>query len=157
MNLFLAVKRNSGFSRSAIGTMLLALVLCPMLLAQTDLSTIRGTVTDPTGAVIPGVTITLLNTETSISRTVETNDAGDYEIPLVGPGNYQLTAEADGFQTFLASDIIITSRETRRLAIELALGTVATEVTVSAGAAVIETEGSQITAASTITISSRAR
>ena len=137
--------RDSGFSRSALCALLLTLVLCPALLAQTDLSTIRGTVTDPTGAVIPGVTITLLNTETSISRTVETNDAGDYEIPLVGPGNYQLTAEADGFQTFVASDILITSRETRRLAIELALGTVATEITVSAGAAVIETEGSQIT------------
>ena len=45
----------------------------------------------------------------------------------------------------MASDIRISSRETRRLAIELALGTVATEVTVSAGAQVIETEGSQIT------------
>ena len=138
--------KNPGFSRAALcGCLLVLMTVCPALVAQTDLSTVRGTVTDPTGAVVPGVTITLLNTETGISRTAETNASGDYEIPLVGPGTYELTAEADGFQSFVASDIRISSRETRRLAIELALGTVATEVTVSAGAAVIETEGSQIT------------
>ena len=80
------VIKNPGFSRTALcGLLLLLMAVCPVLVAQTDLSTIRGTVTDPTGAVIPSVTITLLNTETGISRTVETGATGDYEIPLVGP------------------------------------------------------------------------
>lgn len=139
--------KKTGFSRTALcGLLLVLIALCPALLAQTDLSTIRGTATDATGAVIPGVTVTLLNTETSSARTVETNETGSFEIPLVGPGIYELTAEGDGFQKYVAENIVITSREVRRIDTPLQLGTVGTEITVVAGAAVITTEGSQIAA-----------
>jgi len=94
--------------------------------------------------VIPGVTITLSNTETGNARTVDTNESGSFEIPLVGPGIYELTAEGDGFQKYVAENIVITSREIRRIDAPLQLGTVGTEITVTAGAAVINTEGSQI-------------
>lgn len=137
--------RVPGFSRTALCGLLLALVvLCPTMLAQGDLSTIRGTATDPTGAVVPGVTITLSNTETGSARTVETNESGNFEIPLVGPGIYQITAEGSGFQKYVADGIVITSREIRRIDAPLQLGAVGTEITVVAGAAVINTEGSDI-------------
>ncbi|MBI1355490.1 MAG: hypothetical protein GC160_14185 [Acidobacteria bacterium] len=128
----------------ALGLFLALCAMSGLLLAQTDLSTIRGTATDTTGAVIPGVTITLLNTETNVGRTVSTNANGDYEIPLVGPGIYKLTAESEGFQTFVADQILVTARETRRIDVALQVGDVATEVTVTAGAAVITTEGAQV-------------
>ena len=137
--------KNHGLNRTALCGLLFALmVFCPAVLAQTDLSTIRGTATDQTGAVIPGVTVTLLNTETNAARTLETGAAGNFEIPLVGPGIYRLTAEAAGFQTFVADNIVITSRETRRIDAPMQLGTVGTEITVTAGAALITTEGSKI-------------
>jgi len=124
---------------------ILALCVLPMLLmAQTDLSTIRGTATDTTGAVIPGVTITLVNIETNVARTVSTNANGDYEIPLVGPGTYKITAESEGFQTYVADSILVTARQTRRIDVALQVGDVATEVTVTAGAQVITTEGAQV-------------
>ena len=137
--------KNHGLNRPALcGLLFVLMAFCPAVLAQTDLSTIRGTATDPSGAVIPAVTITLLNTETNAARTLETGAAGNFEIPLVGPGIYRLTAEAAGFQTFVADNIVITSRETRRIDTPMQLGTVGTEITVTAGAALITTEGSKI-------------
>ncbi|MCB9383117.1 MAG: TonB-dependent receptor [Bryobacterales bacterium] len=104
----------------------------------------RGTVSDTTGAVIPGVTVTLVSQETNVGRTVSTNDNGDFEIPLLGPGVYRLTVESPGFRTYIADDVEITARQIRRLDVSLEVGDVATEVTVTAGAAVITTEGSQV-------------
>ncbi|MCB1019398.1 MAG: carboxypeptidase regulatory-like domain-containing protein, partial [Acidobacteria bacterium] len=126
---------------------LIAFGLCLLpvsLWAQTDLSTVRGTVSDTTGAVIPGVTVTLVSQETNVGRTVSTNDNGDFEIPLLGPGVYRLTVESPGFRTYIADDVEITARQIRRLDVSLEVGDVATEVTVTAGAAVITTEGSQV-------------
>ncbi|MBK9168499.1 MAG: carboxypeptidase regulatory-like domain-containing protein [Bryobacterales bacterium] len=112
--------------------------------AQTDQATLRGNALDPTGAAIPDVTVTLVSATTGITRSTKTGATGTYEIPYIVPGGYRLTAEAPGFKTFIATDIAMSARETRRLDITLELGTVGTEVTVSAGAAVIATEGSQI-------------
>lgn len=114
------------------------------LLAQTDLSTIRGVVADPGGAVVPSAAVKLTNIETNAVREAVTGGSGDFEIPYLTPGTYRLTATAAGFKTFVAENVVITSRETRRIDIKLELGAVGTEVTVSAGAAVIDTEGSQI-------------
>lgn len=127
--------------------LLLALVfLTGKTQAQTDLSTIRGAVSDPSGSAVPGAKITLTNVETNISREAVTTAEGDYEIPYLSPGTYRLTATGGGFKTFVAENILITSRQTRRIDVAFELGAVGTEVTVSANAAVITTEGSQIAA-----------
>ncbi|MBK9168496.1 MAG: carboxypeptidase regulatory-like domain-containing protein [Bryobacterales bacterium] len=124
---------------------LAVLAMCPFAShAQTDQATLRGNALDQTGAAIPDVTVTLVSAATGVTRTTKTNATGIYELPYIVPGTYRLTAEAPGFKTFVATDIAMSARETRRLDISLELGTVGTEVTVSAGAAVIATEGSQI-------------
>lgn len=130
------------FSRHVAVT-LIALLVAPAP-AQTDLSTLRGVATDPAGAVVPKVSLTLTNKETGIARQFQTNEAGEFEIPYLTPGQYRLAATAAGFKTFVADNILITAREIRRIDLTLELGSVGTEVTVSGGAALIETEGAQI-------------
>src|SRR5262245_29468648 len=75
--------------------------------AQTELSTIRGTATDPTGAVIAKGTITVVNSETNLQRTTVTNENGDYELPDLKRGTYRLTATSTGFKNFVADNIIL--------------------------------------------------
>jgi hypothetical protein len=115
-----------------------------LAVAQTDLATVRGNVSDQSGAVVPKVKIVLTNQGTNISREAESTANGDFEIPYVVQGTYKLTATAQGFKNFIANDLLIRAREMRRVDVKLEIGSVGTEVTVSAGAAVIATEGAQI-------------
>ena len=121
-------------------------VLCAALgVAQTDLATVRGSVTDQSGAVVTKAKVVLTNTGTNTSREAESNDNGDFEIPYIVQGTYKLTATAAGFKNFVVSDILLRAREARRIDVKLEIGSVGTEITVAAGgAAVIATEGAQI-------------
>ncbi len=112
--------------------------------AQIDLSTIRGVASDASGSVVPNAKITLTDLGTNISREVLCTSDGDYEIPYLAPGTYRMSAVSAGFKTFVVENIILTSRETRRIDISFELGVVSNEVTVTANAAVINTEGSQV-------------
>src|SRR5678815_4758035 len=112
--------------------------------AQTDLATIRGVVTDQSGAAVPTAKLTLANTGTNISRESESSENGDFEIPYLVQGTYTLTVTAQGFKNFIARDLLIRGREMRRVDVKLELGAVGSEITVSGGAAIIATEGSQV-------------
>ncbi|MCC6589470.1 MAG: TonB-dependent receptor [Bryobacterales bacterium] len=114
------------------------------LLAQSDLSTIRGVVTDQSGAVVPNLNITLTNLDRNTTRTTSTTTEGTYEIPFLVPGLYKLTAVGAGFKEYVADQIRITSRETRRIDVGMEVGQVGTSVSVSAEVAAIETEGAQV-------------
>lgn len=121
-----------------------ALWLASLGTAQITLSTIRGTVKDPAGAVIVGAEVKAVNLETNVARTVTTNQNGDYEIADLPRGPYRVSASSAGFKTFVAQDVMLRTGEVRRIDMTLELGAVATEVTVSAGAAVISTENAKI-------------
>ena len=77
-----------------------ALLSAALGMAQTDLATVRGSVTDQTGAVVPKVKVVLTNIGTNSSRDAETNDNGDFEIPYVVQGSYKLTTTAAGFKNY---------------------------------------------------------
>jgi hypothetical protein len=114
--------------------------------AQTDLSTIRGVAADQSGAVVPNVAISLTDTERNTTRQTTTNANGEYEIPFLIPGVYRLEGTGSGFRVFVANEIRLANRETRRIDVMLEVGPTGSEVTVTAGAAVIATEGSQVAA-----------
>src|SRR5262245_50335243 len=82
---------------TAIG--LPCLVLAAHSFAQTSNATLGGTVSDATGALIPGVSITTTNNGTGIVNTVVTNEAGAYQFASLQTGTYTVTAELPGFQT----------------------------------------------------------
>lgn len=113
--------------------------------AQEGLSTLRGTVSDTTGAVVPGVTITALEVLTNVvARTVKTDEQGNFEMPALKSGRYRVTAAMSGFKTAVVEDVMLQSNQVRRVDVTLEVGEVATEVTVSAAAAVIQTEQGKI-------------
>jgi hypothetical protein len=89
---------------------LLFSALCAQLaFGQVNTATISGTVHDSSGAVLPGASVTIVNQETGISRTVITNETGRYSAPALGLGNnYQVTAELPGFQSQVRTGIALT-------------------------------------------------
>src|SRR5262249_44730356 len=74
-------------------------------LGQSINATVGGTVSDPSGALIPGVTVTATNTATGIVNTIVTNEAGAYNFAALQPGTYKATAELPGFQTQTFTDV----------------------------------------------------
>ncbi len=113
-------------------------------IAQTNLATVRGHVTDPAGAIVPNAAVTLSNAATNVSRSAVSNGDGDYEFPYLVPGTYRITCTAPGFQTFVADDVAIVGDETRRVDLQMKVGSTQSQVVVTAGAAVIATENAQI-------------
>ena len=112
-----------------------------LLLGQSDKSTIRGTVTDQSGAVVPTATITL--TEVGINnvvRSVVTDGNGNYELSDLKPGVYRLKAEAPGFKSFIAEDVRLDTTQIRRVDMTFQVGSTTESVTVTAGAAVVTTD-----------------
>src|SRR5689334_23817014 len=76
--------------------------------AQVNTATLSGTVRDESGAVLPGVSVTVQNQDTGISRTVTTNETGRYAAPALGLSNYQVSVLLPGFQSQIRSGIALT-------------------------------------------------
>ncbi|MPY90002.1 MAG: hypothetical protein GEU99_19025 [Luteitalea sp.] len=112
-----------------------------MVAAQSSLAVLRGTVSDPSGALIPGVSMTLTEPVTGVTvRDVASDQNGNYEIPDLKPGTYRLKAEIQGFKTFLSDNLLLESGQTRRIDVPLELGAIGEEVTVVAGAQLLTTD-----------------
>src|SRR5436190_22988241 len=96
-----------------IATFLLALLTAA--LAQTTTGAITGTVTDPSGALIPNVKITATNTATNVANTTQTNEAGVYNFPFLALGDYTVAAEAQGFKKTLLGPFRLEVNQTARI------------------------------------------
>jgi len=125
-------------------SVVLALVCCASLAAQVTLSTIRGTVRDASNAVVTNAEVTVVHQETNAKRTLSTNQSGDFEIPDIPPGTYRLSVNSAGFKTAVVNDIILEMGAVRRVDVALEVGTIGSEVTVNAGAAVIATDSATV-------------
>lgn len=106
---------------------------------QGGLGSITGTVADTSGAVVPGVKVSVTNKGTGQAREVLTAQDGTYVVPLLPPGNYAITASKTGFNTVTRSGIIVTPDQPATVDITVAVGTLATTVEVAANAAMITT------------------
>ena len=100
--------------------------------AQQFRANITGTVIDPQGGVVPGVTVTALNTETNVATEAVTNDRGVYSLQQLTPGQYRVSATLSGFKTFVREGITLHTAETVTVNVTLATGAVEETVTVSA-------------------------
>jgi hypothetical protein len=96
---------------------------------------------------VAGANVTVVNLHTNISRSVLSNENGEYEVADLQRGTYKVTAAQAGFKTFIAENVILESSQIRRVDIALELGSVGSEVTVRADAAVIATDSSKLQAA----------
>jgi hypothetical protein len=111
--------------------------------------TVRGTVTDATGAVVPGTTVTAKLIGTDTTRTVTADKDGAFDIPELAVGTYELTAEMKGFKKFVAKDIVVTIGHVNFVTVTLQVGGSSETVTVEANAVQVETTSSQLGAVMT--------
>lgn len=128
--------------------LLLSLVAMPAihrLQAQATTASIHGTVTDSSGAVLPGVTVNVLNTSTSIVSTHKTDNKGYFVFPdLHIGGPYTVTAGKDGFQKFVSTDITLDLSSAREINATLQIGTSSQTVQVHSAQVQVETADVQL-------------
>src|SRR5437660_2396205 len=115
----------------------------PCAWAQTD-SALSGTVYDTTGAVLPGVSITLTNKAQGTVRNATTNEAGVYQFSFLPPGGYSLQASMPGFKTLTRADIQLAVAQNLRRDLNLELGNVSEAVTVTTAEQNINTESADL-------------
>ena len=101
--------------------------------------TISGVVTDESGAVIPGVTVEVTNTDTNQTRTAVTGADGFYTFPLLQPGPYAVKATLQGFKTYLREGLRVTVESTSRVDVRMTVGTLEESVRVTADSPLVET------------------
>jgi hypothetical protein len=117
------------------------LLLSSAALAQVSgTATVRGTVKDPTGGVLPGATVTLTNTATRAAQTDTTDTRGGYVFSSVYPGPYELKAELQGFKTHEQRGLTISAADTRGIDVTLEVGQQTETITVTGQKEVTQTE-----------------
>jgi len=113
--------------------------------AQTVNGVIAGAVTDPSGAVVPNVRVTITNSGTGISQTTTTGAQGEYRFPLVPPGTYTLQFEANGFATEKADGVVVQASQTVPFAVKLRVASTKQLIEVTGESPLVQTETSDLT------------
>jgi hypothetical protein len=123
---------------------LVCLALLPgRALAQYENGSIVGSVHDASGAVVPGATVKVTNIATGVVSTRQTNDSGDYEVPALRVGQYNVEVTREGFASTRATDISVSVGARQRIDLTLKVGETSTTVEVSGVALQVETDTSQ--------------
>ncbi len=112
--------------------------------AQSFTATLRGTVRDPSGAVIPGATITIRNVNKGWTRTTVTNESGDYVVTQLPADSYAVTAQATGFKTEVREGIVLQVGQEARLDFTLVVGELEERIVVTAGAPLVQSENAMV-------------
>jgi hypothetical protein len=112
--------------------------------AQSVNGTIQGTVKDNQGAVVPGVTVTLRNSDTDTSRTAVTDATGFYRFLNVPVGNYEVTAELSGFSRYLRSGITLAVNQVAVVDVEMGVAAVSETIQVRADAPLLNTTNAEV-------------
>ncbi len=119
---------------------LLASVMSLSLLALGQQATIVGTVTDPSGAALPGVTITVTSLDSSAVKKIRTNDAGQYVVPDLNIGHYSVKAESSGFKTAEQKNVALQVGDRDRIDFTMQVGGAQETVTVEANPVRVQTD-----------------
>ncbi|HET8549271.1 MAG TPA: TonB-dependent receptor, partial [Bryobacteraceae bacterium] len=114
--------------------------------AQVLYGSIVGTVEDPSGAVVPNATVTIVSTETGATREVQADSSGRYSIPNVLPGRYDMTVKATGFRSVQRSGLDVSINQVTREDIKLEVGQITETISVQASAVQLQTDKSDVRA-----------
>jgi carboxypeptidase family protein/TonB-dependent receptor-like protein len=110
----------------------------PLAQSQAVNGTIEGTITDQSGAALPGVSVTVSNVDTGDTRVVVSNDAGVYRAPLLSLGRYRVSAELQGFKKFEQQGLTLSAGQSAVINVILSVGTMSETVTVTSESPVSE-------------------
>src|SRR5882762_8459145 len=106
MNSVLSIAR-AGKAINVLGAILGVLLFSLSLFSQGSYGRILGTVTDQSGGVISGATVTVIDKDRGVARTLTTDQAGEYNAPTLIPGTYTVRVEASGFQTLNRENVVL--------------------------------------------------
>src|SRR5271168_5398204 len=121
------------------------LAMAPVAVAQdVQSATVVGTVTDPTGAVVPNATVTVMNMATNVTARATTNAEGAYYIPFQPAGTYTLTIDATGFKKYVQTGIILEIGQTPRFDVRMDVGTTSQQVEVTAANPLLSTDNAVV-------------
>jgi hypothetical protein len=129
-------------------------ILCGMLLSTAAAlgqfsSSIEGTVTDSSGAIVPNAKVVLTGIATGAENTTKSNSSGYYKFPSLGPGSYRVTVTAPGFGTQTVDQILLIAEQTRGVAITLRPASETQTVTVQASELQVDTDEAKISSVTT--------
>src|SRR5579871_567531 len=120
--------------------LLFALIVCPVAGGQVLYGTFTGNVTDPSGAVIPGAKVEILNTGTGLLREAVTDSRGVYLFANVQMGTYKITVKSQSFQTTVQDNVVLSPNEVHRVDFSMQLAKTAEAIEVKAEAIVLQTD-----------------
>jgi hypothetical protein len=133
------LRRVAAYSHSVLLTLLLVLVL-PVHGQVAGTASIQGTVTDPSGAVLPNAAIVLTNTATQVQRTATTDGSGLYSFPNIDIGTYNLTVSASGFQTYTRTGIVLEVGSNTAINVPMKVGAADVKIEVQSEGLALQTE-----------------
>ena len=134
-------------SKTAVGALSLSLavlVVCLPAFSQGNAGRILGAVTDQTGGAVVGVTVTILDTQRNLTRTVTTDNAGEYNAPNLLPGTYTVSAAFQGFKTAVRSGVTLELNQDLRVDLTLQPGEQTEKVTVTEAIPLVETTNAEL-------------
>src|SRR5467141_4110216 len=115
------------------------LLLCLPLFSQGSSGRILGTVTDQSGGVVAGATVTITDTERGVTKTLVTNEPGEYNAPSLNPGTYKVRVEAKGFKAVERQNVVLEVGKEIRVDVSLQPGAVAETMTITESVPLVET------------------
>ncbi len=115
-----------------------------VVLAQRDLGTITGTITDSQGAVVPGAKVTITEDATGLTYEVQSGSEGEYIRPLLKPGTYTVTAEATGFRRVAQKNVVLVGGDRVGVPLTLTVGDITQTIEISTEAAILQTESTTL-------------
>src|ERR1700732_3315031 len=126
------------FTNGLLGLVVLLLVSVSACFAQST-ATLSGSVTDPSGAVVPGAQVTVHSLATGLDRQLVTDSAGIYVVPSLGPGDYEVQAKASGFSQYTVKKVTLQVDQRVTVNMALAVSSAGETIQVESTASQIET------------------
>src|SRR5215472_11086722 len=115
-------KEESTTMKKVFLVVVLCLLAAMSAFGQTDRGTITGTVSDASGAVIPGASVTAKNTETGLVYTAGSSETGNYTLPQLPTGTYEVTVDLPGFKKFVSPGVTLSATQVARIDAKLEVG-----------------------------------
>ena len=126
--------------RRFVLSLALAALFAATAQSQESRATLSGTVTDPSGSVIPATAVSLTNSQTGVAFKTKTNEAGQYRFLFLNPGAYRLSVQSPGFRTFVRENIQLQMNLAPVIDVALEIGDLADRITITSEAPLLEAE-----------------
>jgi len=125
--------------RRSVLAVVIVYITAALATAQEFRATVKGQVTDPSKAAVPGATVEVVNQDTNETASAVSNAEGNYALPFLRPGLYTLTVELSGFQKYVRKDMRLEVSQIAQVNVQLTVGGVTEQMTVSAESPLLET------------------